>query len=64
MKFATGQTVVLLDTQFKPAGIAVVCAFEEKSNKYLVHFTYPGNTQPDVISIPEERLLIYNEMVA
>jgi len=64
MKFTTGQTVILLDTEFKPAGQAIVCAYEEHSNKYEVSFVYPGNQTPDRIAVPEERLLIFSEMVA
>lgn len=57
MKFYFGQSVTLLNTEFKPAGSAVICNYEEISNKYEVHFTYPGNNTPDKISVPEERLI-------
>ena len=64
MKYTTGQTVVLLDTEYKPAGSAVICAYEETSNKYEVSFTYPGSQTADRITVPEERLIIISEMVA
>mgnify|MGYP003529132672 CR=1 FL=1 len=58
MKYESGQTVILLDTEYKPAGSAVIRKYEEDSNKYEVAFIYPGNNQPDNISVPEERLMI------
>jgi len=61
MKFYFGQLVTLLNTEFKPAGSAVICNYEEISNKYEVDFIYPGNNTSDKISVPEERL-IANEL--
>jgi len=58
MKYQSGQTVTLLDTEYKPAGNAVICNYEESSNKYEVAFTYPGNEKADKISIPAERLIL------
>jgi len=58
MKFYSGQTVTLLDTEYKPAGIAVICKYEELSNRYEVVFKYPDNKEADKILIPEERLLL------
>ncbi len=58
MKYQSGQTVTLLDTEYKPAGNAVICTYEESSNKYEVDFTYPGNEKADKISIPAERLIL------
>jgi hypothetical protein len=62
MKFYSGQTVTLLDTEFKPAGSAVICKYEETSNKYEVEFTYPGNQKADNIFVPQERLVLPNEL--
>jgi hypothetical protein len=58
MKYQSGQTVILLDTEYKPAGSAVICKYEEDSNKYEVEFVYPGNNKADNITVPEERLVI------
>lgn len=61
MKFYTGQKVILLDTQFKPAGSAIICNYQESTNKYEVDFTYPGNEKSDKLSIPAERLIVFTE---
>jgi hypothetical protein len=53
--------VLLLDTEFKPAGNAIVACYETNSNKCQVEFLYPGNDKADRISIPEERLIDLNE---
>ena len=58
MKFQSGQTVTVLDTEYKPAGNAVICNYQENSNKYEVDFTYPGNQKADKISVPAERLIL------
>ncbi len=62
MKYQSGQTVILLDTEYKPAGNAVICRYEESSNKYEVEFMYPGSQKADNISVPEERLVILPEV--
>ncbi len=63
MKYQSGQKVILLDTEFKPAGNAVICKYEETSHKYEVEFTYPGCQKADNISVPEERLIIQPEII-
>ncbi len=63
MKFQSGQTVTLLDTEYKPAGNAVICNYQESSNKYEVDFTYPGNNKADKISVPEERLILLSDII-
>jgi hypothetical protein len=62
MKYQSGQTVTVLDTEYKPAGNAIICNYQESSNKYEVDFTYPGNETPDKISVPEERLILQSEL--
>ena len=57
MKYQSGQMVTILDTEFKPAGNAIVLKYEENSNKYEVDYKYPGHDQSDLISLPEERLI-------
>jgi hypothetical protein len=61
MKYSSGQKVTLLDTEFKPAGSAVIRGYEETSNKYEVEFTYPDRQTVDNISVPEERLVLLTE---
>jgi hypothetical protein len=62
MKYQSGQTVTVLDTEYKPAGNAIICNYQESSNKYEVDFTYPGNETADKISVPEERLILQSEL--
>ena len=61
MKYQNGQTVLLLNTEYKPVGNAVICNYEENSNKYEVDFTYPGCDWADKIKVPEDRLLFLSE---
>ncbi|MEO8772162.1 MAG: hypothetical protein ABI402_18830 [Ferruginibacter sp.] len=63
MKYSSGQKVTLLDTEFKPAGSAVIRGYEETSNKYEVEFTYPDRQTVDNISVPEERLILLTEFM-
>ncbi len=63
MKYSSGQKVTLLDTEFKPAGSAVIRGYEETSNKYEVEFTYPDRQTVDNISVPEERLILPAEFM-
>ncbi|CAN5771654.1 hypothetical protein BH11BAC4_BH11BAC4_24570 [soil metagenome] len=58
MKFYSGQTVMLLDTEYKPAGTAVICKYEEALHRYEVEYRYPGNEATNNIFVPEERLII------
>ncbi|MEO6668460.1 MAG: hypothetical protein ABIN36_03220 [Ferruginibacter sp.] len=63
MKYSSGQKVTLLDTEFKPAGSAIIRGYEETSNKYEVEFTYPDRQTVDNITVPEERLIILSEFM-
>lgn len=63
MKYSSGQKVTLLDTEFKPAGSAVIRGYEETSNKYEVEFTYPDRQTVDNISVPEERLILLSDFM-
>ncbi len=58
MKYYAGQIVTLLDTEYKPAGRAVICQYEKYSGKYEVDFIYPNKEKADKISVPEERLIL------
>jgi hypothetical protein len=57
MKYQLGQTVILLDLEYKPAGTAVIRKYNDWSNQYEVDYMYP-NGKTDQITIPEERLII------
>lgn len=57
MKFQPGQTVIILNTEFKPAGTATICNSSEDLQQYEVDFKYPGSNQPEKIWLPVERLL-------
>lgn len=61
MKFQSGEKVLLLNTEFKPAGNAVVCEYEAVSKKYVVEYIYPDGEKADKLFIPEERLVSLNE---
>lgn len=61
MKYNSGQKVILLDTEYKPAGNAVVKGYEEYSNKYEVEFVYPDGEMADRLTVPEERLILSQE---
>ena len=58
MKFYSGQRVTVLDTEYKPAGNAIVCKYEENSDKYEVEFKYPDSDATNNILLPEERLIL------
>ncbi len=58
MKFEIGQKVIVLNTEFKPAGDAVIRDYQEENHQYEVAFVYPDQSLPQPIHIPEERLLL------
>lgn len=62
MKFHLSQKVILLDTEFKPAGFAVIINLNDESRKYEVDYTYPDRREPEKIWVPEERLLFMPEI--
>jgi hypothetical protein len=64
MKFHLSQRVILLDTEYKPAGVAVILNLNDESRKYEVDFTYPDRRESQVIWVPEERLLLMPEMAS
>lgn len=61
MKYHAGQVVTLLNTDYKPAGRAVICHYEQSSEKYEVDFIYPDKEKADKISVPEERLILVSD---
>jgi hypothetical protein len=58
MKYQLGQTVILLDLEYKQAGTAVIRKYNEWSNQYVVDYIYPNGQKADQITIPEERLIL------
>jgi hypothetical protein len=58
MKYQLGQTVILLDLEYKQAGTAVIRKYNEWSNQYVVDYIYPNGQNVDQITIPEERLIL------
>ncbi|MEP7109581.1 MAG: hypothetical protein ABI760_16425 [Ferruginibacter sp.] len=63
MKYYAGQVVTLLDTEYKPAGRAVICHYEHNSEKYEVDYIYPDKEKADKISVPEERLILVSDYI-
>ena len=45
MKFHLSQKVILLDTEYKPAGVAVILDQNDESCRYEVNFTYPDREE-------------------
>ncbi len=62
MKFHLSQKVILLDTEYKPAGVAVILNLNDESRKYEVDYTYPDRMESQKIWVPEERLRMMQEM--
>jgi hypothetical protein len=63
MRYQPGQTVLLLDTEFKPATTAVVKESNTETLKYLIEFRYSENSLPEQIWVPQERLSTATDIV-
>ena len=57
MKFTTGQTVLLLNTEYKPVCSAIVQQYDEETGKYEVAYHYPDPNKTETLSVPQERLM-------
>jgi hypothetical protein len=57
MKFSKGQKVIILTTERKPAGFAVILGYNIDVNKYKVSFQYPQANEAEEIEIPEDRIV-------
>ena len=57
MKFITGEQVIVLDTNNKPVGSAIVQTYYPETHQYRVLFHYPNTEAPESIELPERRLL-------
>jgi hypothetical protein len=64
MKFQTGQSVLLLDTSFKPAVNAIIKEIDTESGKYLIEFSFPVGAKPEQIWVPQERLSVLTDTVS
>lgn len=62
MKFHLSQKVILLDTEYKPAGIAVILDQNDDARKYEVDFTYPDREESQKFWVPEERLVMMQDI--
>ena len=58
MKYQEGQTVQLLNTEFKPVCHATVVHYDAESGKYEVRYHYPDPDNTDTINVPQERLML------
>jgi len=58
MKYKIGQTVALLDTQFKPVGSAIITDIKHGSHQYEVEYTVPGSKLKERIWVKQERLTL------
>jgi hypothetical protein len=61
MQFKEGELVLILDTQYKPAGTARVLGYNKDSTLYAVSFRYPGANADEEFEIPERRILIHQD---
>ena len=57
INFQIGDTVILLDTERKPAGNAVIVNCNDDLTQFKVEFTYPGTKKSEQFFVPVERLL-------
>ena len=64
MKYFPGQSVIVLDTTHKPAGPGVVQVYNPEAHFCTVLFQYPGNPTPEIIPVPEYRLVTLPKPVA
>ena len=63
MKYKIGETVLLLDTEFKPACSAVIRACNIGSHQYEVDYQYPGSNKTEKIRVPQERLASSTDII-
>ena len=61
MDFQLNQTVIILDTEYKPAGSAVIRNYTEDLQQYEVDYKYPGSEKLEQIWMPVDRLITSRE---
>jgi hypothetical protein len=57
MNLIPGQSVIVLDTTYKPAGAGIVQNYDADTERCMILFQYPGQIQPEVIPMPLARLI-------
>ena len=63
MRFELNQIVILLNTEYKPAGNAIIRSYDEDQKHYEVDYKYPNSEKEEQIWVPVERLIINNDIV-
>jgi hypothetical protein len=58
MKFSPGQTVLLLNTEYKPVCNAVINDYDDETGKYEVANQYPDPDRTEMLTVPQERLTL------
>jgi hypothetical protein len=58
MKFSPGQTVLLLNTEYKPVCNAIVKNYDNETGKYEVAYQYPDPNITETLFVPQERLTL------
>jgi len=58
MKYKIGQTVVLLDTEFKPVGSAIIIDLNCDTHQYEVEYQVSANKIKEKVWVSQERLII------
>jgi len=61
MRFELNQTVILLNTDYKPAGNATIRKHSDDLLRYEVDYQYPHSQTVEQIWVPAERLLMSDE---
>jgi hypothetical protein len=62
MDFLPNQTVIVLNTEYKPAGNAIIRGYSDDLKQYEVDYKYPDSEKIEQIWLPVERLLNFQEL--
>jgi hypothetical protein len=63
MKYKIGETVLLLDTEFKPAYSAVVRDYNTASYQYEVEYQHPSSDTSEIVWVSQERLTVATDII-
>jgi hypothetical protein len=58
MKYKIGQTVILLNTEFKPVGSAIILDLNQEFQQYEVEYQISENKIKEKVWVKQERLTI------
>ena len=61
MRFEPNQTVILLNTEYRPAGNATIRQHSDDLLRYEVDYQYPYTQKVEQIWVPAERLMPWHE---